>query len=414
MRLLCSRARSRNLKHSKSIDPADFRKTKTKAHMCPSRVNIRLTDAGVYHLSSVNLCHDHPAFFLDRLPEFNPPSDEQKSLVRELITVRSLGRQEIQMFMKARFPDRPLNLTQISNLVNQAKLEARNRVENVGGDMVATVALLTKLKGEDERWVVHVEVDAETRRFRRVFWMSPGQVTLAHRFGDVIVNDITLMRNKYNIPLNIWIIVDHQFKTRNIAYALHTSETMDDHEWVLNHLFAVLPPMPSKSRAYFSDFDLALSSVVSSLDVWHGLCLHHLGDNVTKNLAPVLGALFRPFQDAFWQVYHAMSPSAFELKWNQLLTDYPSSRDYLQKVLWPTRERWAWTWVSTRFTCGVRTSGRVESENKVNKLLGNTKTTLFDLVKKLIERAEEQAELEQLSAREVRCNFYHLCPDVYS
>jgi hypothetical protein len=349
----------------------------------------------------VDLCHTHPAFFNDDLPLYKPPSDEQKTFVRELSSVNTLGRRDIQLFMKARFPDHPLTLSQISNLLNAAKSDARNRVDDVGGDMVATVGLLTKLKDEDERWVVHVDVDPETHVLRRIFWMTPKQVILAHRYSDVIINDITLMRNKYNLPLNIWVVIDHQGKTRNIAYALHTSETMDDHRWVLERLFAVLPPMPSKSCAYFSDFDLALSNILSSLDVWHGLCLHHMGDNITKNLAPVLGVLFRPFQDAFWQVYHAISPAAFQHKWDQLLADYPRANDYLSRVFWPTRERWAWAWVSTRFTCGVRTSGRVESENKVNKLLGNTKTTLFDLVKKLMERTEEQEALEQLSVRAV-------------
>jgi hypothetical protein len=363
-----------------------------------------LTAGEAYHLSAVDLCHNHEAFFDDSLPEYKPPSDEQKSLVRELAGLDSLTRRDVQILMKARFADHPLSLSQISNMLDQMKREARNHVQNLGGDMVATVSLLVRLKDEDERWVVHVEADPKTQRFRRIFWMSPVQVMLAHRFGDVIINDITLMRNKYNLPLNIWVVIDHQNKTRNIAYALHTSETMDDHRWVLQHLFAILPPMLPGSphpRAYFSDFDLALSGVIASFDVWHGLCLHHMGDNLTKNLAPVLGALFRPFQDMFWQVYHAISPSAFQIKWNQLLIDFPRSRDYLERVFWPTRERWAWTWVSTRFTCGVRTSGRVESENKVNKLLGNSKTNLFDLVKKLIERAGEQSEMEELAARAV-------------
>jgi hypothetical protein len=230
--------------------------------------------------------------------------------------------------------------------------------------------------------------------------MSPTQVALAQRFRDVIVNDITYQRNQYSLPLNIWLIIDHQFKSRNIAYALHTSETIEDHKWVLDHFFSVLPSHPS--HAYFSDYDLALDSAISGYDVWHGLCIHHMGGNLTKNLAAVLSSLFQPFQDAFWQVYHSTSPAVFEAKWAQLLNDYPRSREYLQKVFWPTRERWAWAWVSTRFTCGVRTSGRVEGENRVNKLFSDLKTGLFDLVEKLIQRSDEQYENEQLAVHQVR------------
>ena len=265
--------------------------------------------------------------------------------------------------------------------------------------MIAMVAYLMEKKEEDERWVIHVEVDAETNRFRRIFWMSPLQRDLARRFGDVIINDITLMRNQYNVPLNIWLVIDHQFKSRNIAYALHTSEAVEDHKWAINHLFSVLPLNPS--RAYFSDFDLALDNVLSSMDVWHGLCLHHLSGNITKNLAPLLGVLLQPFMMAFWQVYYAISPAAFDAKWEKLLEDFPRSRDYLERILEPTKERWAWAWVSARFTCGVRTSGRVESENKFNKIIGNSKSTLYDLVKNLVERSEDQAKVEQFSTIKV-------------
>ena len=265
--------------------------------------------------------------------------------------------------------------------------------------MVATVGLLLKKKEEDPRWVVHVEVDTATNRFRRLFWMSPEQRELAIRFGDVIINDISLMRNQYNVPLNIWIVIDHQCKSRNIAYALHTTESAEDHEWVVNILFEVLTPNPN--RFYFSDFDLAIDKVLSTKDITHGLCLHHLAGNITKSLGPALGALFQSFVAAFWQVYYTISPDDFELKWAKLLEDFPRSRAYLEKVLYPVKERWAWAWISACFTCGVRTSGRVECENRVNKLFGNTKTSVYKLVKALIERVHQQKEDEKLSAVQV-------------
>jgi hypothetical protein len=56
----------------------------------------------------------------------------------------------------------------------------------------------------------------------------------------------------------------------------------------------------------------------------------------------------------------------------------------------------------------VRTTGRVESENAVNKLLGDTKTGLCDLVKKLLRRAEEQVEQEHLSVWKVRLNVFEI------
>lgn len=384
-----------------------MRKTRTKRCECQARVNIRLTSTGMYRLTSVILTHTHPAFFDDHLPLYKPPSQEQKDLVDELAPLKTLGRQDIHRLLTSRFPDHPLNIRQVTNLINNARTAARNRVQDSGGDMVAMVDLLVKLKEADEQWVIGIDVDPETRKFRQLFWMSPGQVDLARRFGDVIINDITYQRNKYGLPLNIWMVIDHQFKSRNIAYALHTSETVEDHEWALDQLFKILPPRPHKERVFVSDNDLALARALNKYGVHHILCIQHLSGNLAKNLAPLLGALFQSFQDAFWQVYHSISPSVFEEKWKRLLLDFPRAQEYLQRVLWPTREQWAWPWISVHFTCGVRTSGRVESENKVNKLFADSKTGLLDLIKSLIARTDQQAEAEVLQARQV-CGV--ICP----
>ena len=225
--------------------------------------------------------------------------------------------------------------------------------------------------------------------------MSPTQVTLAQQFGDVVINDIAMQRNKYGLPLNLWVIVDQFFVTQNIAYALHDGETADDHAWALDCLLGVLPLLPS--RVLLSDYDTGLEAAIKKYPgIWHGRCLHHLEGNFTKKLALILSPLYQSFREEFWTVYHAISPVAFEHAWARLIEHYPAVGPYLQGEPWMTRERWAWTYVATRFTCGVRTSGRVEGENAVNRLLGDSKTSLYDLVLNLIARAAAQGDMEVL------------------
>ena len=80
---------------------------------------------------------------------------------------------------------------------------------------------------------------------------------------------------------------------------------------------------------------------------------------------------------------------------------YPAAQKYLEEELWPTHTRWAWAWVGTRFTCGVRTSGRIEAENHVNKLFSGPKTMISTLVENLINRKKEQEEKTTLKVRSV-------------
>jgi hypothetical protein len=82
-------------KRKKDIDPADYRRSKSKRCNCMARVNIRLTQDGLYVFKTVCLIHNHPAVQDDNLPEYQPASLEQKALVRSLAPITTLGRGEI-------------------------------------------------------------------------------------------------------------------------------------------------------------------------------------------------------------------------------------------------------------------------------------------------------------------------------
>ncbi|KAJ7785371.1 hypothetical protein DFH07DRAFT_726502, partial [Mycena maculata] len=56
--------------------------------------------------------------------------------------------------------------------------------------------------------------------------------------------------------------------------------------------------------------------------------------------------------------------------------------------------------VSTIFTAGVRTTGRVETENRVNKAIGGPKKSLFQLYCGLNDRTKDQTEHEQIDQRQ--------------
>ncbi|KAJ7936968.1 hypothetical protein B0H13DRAFT_1589272 [Mycena leptocephala] len=59
-------------------------------------------------------------------------------------------------------------------------------------------------------------------------------------------------------------------------------------------------------------------------------------------------------------------------------------------TLTPTLSQWAWAWISNVFTAGVRTTGRVEGENRINKAIGGPKKTFLQLFNGLNERTGDQ------------------------
>lgn len=92
----------------------------------------------------------------------------------------------------------------------------------------------------------------------------------------------------------------------------------------------------------------------------------------------------------FGQAYRAVSPEEFDRLWTILITRYPNTKAYLEADLYQCRERWAWAWVSIKFTAGVRTNGRAEVENRVNQYFSGAKTSFFQLFSSLNERTKAQ------------------------
>ena len=108
-----------------------------------------------------------------------------------------------------------------------------------------------------------------------------------------------------------------------------------------------------------------------------------------------------PFKNNFWAVYRAISPEDFDIKWRQLTAQYPTAQKYLDEELYPCRRQWAWVYVSHKFTCGVRTNGRVEVENRITKAFGGPRKSLKDLFDGLNERTDGQSLQETLRVRDV-------------
>ncbi|KAJ7731464.1 hypothetical protein DFH07DRAFT_713146, partial [Mycena maculata] len=150
-----------------------------------------------------------------------------------------------------------------------------------------------------------------------------------------------------------------------------------------------------------SDRDPALIAAVALVLVltFHVYCLSHLLDNIDRNLRSSLGADWGNFLQDFWAAYRAVSPTEFERLWAALVARYPNPRIYLQE-LYNVRDRWAWAWISYLFTAGIRTNGRVETENRVTKAVSGSKKTLFQVFTALNERTRQQTGADLIRSRE--------------
>lgn len=386
--------------HAVGIDPSDHRQGKTIKTGCKAHVNVN-RKGSQWVITLVSWDHNHPRQIPEGAPIRRQPTKVQKEIISKLATSSSsrFTRGQLATVMTTQ-TGTSLEPRQIGNIMGQARREARQEVESLGGSMHAVIAKLEELARETHGWLSHIKINKDGV-VTGVWWQSPLQRDLSQHYGDVLINDNTYGRNEAGYPLNIGIIIDGHGRSRNAWYAFQALEDHAHHAWVLQ---CHLDSAGFAPDTFISDRHRSLISAVEEVLVVseHIFCMQHLDGNVDKNLRRVIPSeQWMPFKSAFWAVYRAISPENFDIQWRQLTAQYPAAQKYLDEELYPCRRQWAWVYVSHKFTCGVRTNGRVEVENRITKAFGGPRKSLKDLFDGLNDRTDGQSLQETLRVRDV-------------
>jgi len=401
----CNRYYRHIPRHSKYIDPAEHRRGKSIKTDCHAAVSvIRIKSTSLWKIGTVDWKHNHGRTIPEGASAHCKVTEKQKKIIQNLATTtqQTFTRGQIAAVLKSQIDDEPVPMPrQIGNYMNEARRKAREEVNSLGGDLHAILETLGVKSANEPGWTYHVKYDGQLNTITGLWWQSPLQGELCRRYSDVLINDNTYNRSNTGFSLNIGIVIDNHGTSRNAWYAFQMIEDHSHYAFVLEcHInSAGIPP-----ESFISDRNGGLIVAVRDklLTTEHFFCIHHLDGNIDQNLARLItGENWVRFKLAFWDVYRAVSPEEFDKKWNKLTSNYPAAANYLNEELYPSRRQWAWAYTSFKFTCGIRTNGRVEGENRVNKLIGGPKKSLKNLFDGLNERTCGQSVQQLEKVRNV-------------
>ena len=129
----------------------------------------------------------------------------------------------------------------------------------------------------------------EHGRLTHAFFMPRSGVNLARIFGDVQVSDSTFQTNKHGFPLLDICILDSQYKTVTVAFALLKKDeiTEDDYAWVLTTYRRIVYiediPLP---RVWVVDREVAFMNAVKQKfpEVYVIICFWHVEKAIEGHL----------------------------------------------------------------------------------------------------------------------------------
>ena len=121
------------------------------------------------------------------------------------------------------------------------------------------------------------------------------QVSLAVRYGTVLLYDDTAVKNRYRLPLGLGVVIDGEYFTRIVFQTITADTRADTFVWMLEAFKEARGGPPG---VFIQDADAAMTQAAERVFplATKRRCLWHLGQNLIKNMKPTLGSDFKVSQ----------------------------------------------------------------------------------------------------------------------
>ncbi|CAB4403807.1 unnamed protein product [Rhizophagus irregularis] len=178
---------------------------------------------------------------------------------------------------------------------------------------------------------------------------------------------------------------------QNIIFAqgLIVDESKQSHFWLFRQIVEATSIYPI---VIITDADPAVDAAVKEVftNTYPVHCAFHITQNLHKNLRKRIGKHYDKFLQDFYLCRNSLVRSTFHDRFMKLIENYPQSKSYLE-VLYTSKEYWAHSYTSFRFTGGMIASSRVESVNAcIKRMLFNSNVSLCELMSEIHKLIDEQ------------------------
>jgi hypothetical protein len=291
--------------------------------------------------------------------EFRLLSDDIKQDIDYYVGCGVCDLPTIRALLEPKYQDKFMLSQDLSNYIQKVK---RNKAD-IYNDSARLLENLLAQQQDDPLMLVIPRIDPITLRLSGIFWMSSKQQLLFSKYYDVILHDNTALTNRYKWPLSLFIVVDCNNKTRLLAQALVEDETECSYVWLIQ----CLKKTSITPCVIITDADPAMLSAIKQElpDTFHIHCIFHIAQNLPKRLKAVLGKDYLKFVNDFYKARNSITVEVFEKRWQNLILKYSQAESYLHRILYESKESWAYCFTLQLFTGGIQSTQRVESLNGI-------------------------------------------------
>ncbi|XP_010536056.1 PREDICTED: protein FAR1-RELATED SEQUENCE 4 isoform X2 [Tarenaya hassleriana] len=206
---------------------------------------------------------------------------------------------------------------------------------------------------------------SEDHRLRNVFWVDAKGVEDYRSCSDVVSFDTTYFVNKYEVPLVLFVGVNHHVQQVLLGCGLIADDTVYTYAWLMQTwLMAMNDQAP---KVMLTDQNNSIKAAVAALfpETRHCFCLWYVLERLPRNLD-----YWSLWEDAFTKkfykcIYRSWTEEEFERRWLKLLEKFHLREVQWMRSLYEERKYWAPTFMKGITFAGLSTPHRSESLNSV-------------------------------------------------
>ena len=383
------RRRSYICEHGRSYTSKSMKDTSTKKMSCPWRVNascpkVNNPDSAVFINKIVNEHNHNLNIEAIAFREEKRFSEEMMNDIQFLTQHCKMGVTAQRKYLEGKYSSQPIYTKDLHAAIKRFRPTAKS----LSNDAAKMSDWLDNQKERDPRWVVSRGWD-DDNTLTHLLWMTPKQVEDWIQYSDCVINDVTHKTNRYRMALSLFVGFDHNMQNILFAQSLLIDESKESHSWLFKHIIEATGIHPT---VIITDSDPAVDAAVKEVftNTYPIHCAFHITQNLHKNLRKPLGDQYENFLRDFYLCRNSLAQATFRDRFAKLIENYPQSQSYLEG-LYASKEFWAHSFTSFKFTGGMISSSRVESMNAcIKKTLFNSDISLCELMSEIHKLLDEQ------------------------
>ncbi|XP_010532502.1 PREDICTED: protein FAR-RED ELONGATED HYPOCOTYL 3 [Tarenaya hassleriana] len=265
------------------------------------------------------------------------------------------------------------------------------------GDIKILLDFLSRMQSMNSNFFYAVDL-GDDQQLKTVFWVDAKSRHDYGSFCDVVSLDTTYVRNKYRMPLAIFVGVNQHYQFMVLGCAVISDESATTFSWIMHTWLKAMGGLAPK--VIITEQDSVMNSVVPEVfpNTRHCFFLWHVLVKVSENLGQVIKQ-HDNFTPKFEKcIYKSWRDEDFARRWWKILDRFGLKEDQWMQSLYEDCRKWVPAYMTDVLLAGMSTSQRTDSINAFFDKYLHKKTSVQEFVKLydaiLQDRYEEEAKAD--------------------